>query len=322
MRNIFLSFFVFLFMVTPVFSAQEYGTFVKVVEKASGSFDEVSMAVESGLTKAGWAILNTFDSGVQPGCKFRSRVIVFSSDAYAYALMKNGVKAAFAVALRAGVYEDETGVHVTVVNPASINRTVIHETKLDSFSIGVSNSLVQAISAAVPGNPVKKQTGQLRDTGRIGGMGGGDFLDKIEEVYAAADDSDATFNKVVEGVKKGILGNKKNWKLVYTYGLSPLGPVIFGVTESNMEARAFEIAGDKRASSNLKFPGIDHGAAFPIEVIVYKDGGKVKVVTMDEMYRMKLYFEDAGMWAFMKNMKMPGDIESEVVEMSISQLDK
>ena len=30
------------------------------------------------------------------------------------------------------------------------------------------------------------------------------------------------------------------------------------------------------------------------------------------MYRMKLYFEDAGKWAFMKNMGMPGSIQDEV----------
>jgi hypothetical protein len=42
---------------------------------------------------------------------------------------------------------------------------------------------------------------------------------------------------------------------------------------------------------------------------------------MDEMYRMKMYFEDAGMWAFMKNMKMPGRIEKEIVDVVSSGLD-
>ena len=30
---------------------------------------------------------------------------------------------------------------------------------------------------------------------------------------------------------------------------------------------------------------------------------------------MKVYFEDAGKWAFMKNMGMPGQIEKEIIEM-------
>jgi len=40
------------------------------------------------------------------------------------------------------------------------------------------------------------------------------------------------------------------------------------------------------------------------------------------MYRMKMYFEDAGMWAFMKNMSMPGEIEDEIVKMSVAELNK
>ena len=33
---------------------------------------------------------------------------------------------------------------------------------------------------------------------------------------------------------------------------------------------------------------------------------------LTEMWRMKLYFQDAGNWAFMKNMAMPGDIQKEI----------
>lgn len=236
--------------------------------------------------------------------------------------MENGVKAAFALPLRAGIYEDETGINVAVVNPASINRTIIHETKLNDFSLFTANSIVDVIAEAVSGNVVKKQIGQLRKKGRIGGMGGGDFIGKIEEIHIASDDTGSTLKKVAEDVEKGILNNKKDWQLIYTYDLSTHGAIIFGVAKAKTEGRAFTIGGEKRSSDSYKFPGIDHGAAFPIEIIVYKDKGEVKVVTLDGMYRMKMYFEDAGMWAFMKNMRMPGQIENEIVEMSISGLNR
>ena len=140
-------------------------------------------------------------------------------------------------------------------------------------------------------------------------------MDKIVEIYAAQDNADAVFKSISEKVKKGILGNEKNWKLIYTYDLSAHNAMIFGLTEAKMEGRAFRIAGEKRASDSYKFPGIDHNTAFPIEVIVYKDDNRIKVVTLDGMYRMKVYFEDAGKWAFMKNMGMPGQIEKEIIEM-------
>jgi len=309
-----------LLLVASVGFAAEYGVYVKVVEKAKGSFDEVSGGVESALKSAGWTVLASFNTGVPEGCKFRSRVIVFNSPSYAKSVVATGVKSAFALPLRAGIYEDETGINVAVVNPASINRTLIHETRLNDLSLITINSVVEAIAKTVHGNPVKKQAGEIRSKGKVGGMGGGDFMDKIEEIYTAPDNSDATFRKVVENVKKGIHGNKKNWKLIYTLDLSDMGAVSIGVTEAKTEARAFRIAGDKRASDTNKFPGLDHNSAFPIEVIIYKDSGSIKVAIMDEMYRMKLYFEDAGKWAFMKNMGMPPQIEQEIIEMVKSEL--
>jgi len=33
---------------------------------------------------------------------------------------------------------------------------------------------------------------------------------------------------------------------------------------------------------------------------------------VDAMFRMKMYFEDAGKWAFMKNMGMPGSLADEI----------
>ena len=65
---------------------------------------------------------------------------------------------------------------------------------------------------------------------------------------------------------------------------------------------------------------VDHAAAFPIEVIVYPENGKVEAILLDSMYRMKVYFEDAGKWAFMKNMGMPGVIEDEVIDAVTSGL--
>jgi len=71
-------------------------------------------------------------------------------------------------------------------------------------------------------------------------------------------------------------------------------------------------AGGDDARQSYQCPGLAHAGAYPIEVVVTRDGEKVKVRTVDAMYRMKLFFEDAGKWAFMKNMGMPGSIHDEI----------
>ena len=46
--------------------------------------------------------------------------------------------------------------------------------------------------------------------------------------------------------------------------------------------------------------------------MVRQDGEQVEVHLIDEMFRMKMYFEDAGKVAFAKNMGMPGAIEDAI----------
>ena len=60
------------------------------------------------------------------------------------------------------------------------------------------------------------------------------------------------------------------------------------------------------------YPGITHAAGYPIEIVVVDESDGVKVRLVNIMYRMKMYFEDAGKFAFAKNMGMPGSIQDEL----------
>ena len=90
--------------------------------------------------------------------------------------------------------------------------------------------------------------------------------------------------------------------------------VILGVSGAAMESRAYQIvgAGSDDTRDGYRCPGLAYGPAFPVEVVVLRDSGAVRVTLVDEMYRMKLYFEDAGKMKFAANMGMPGSIEDEI----------
>ena len=49
----------------------------------------------------------------------------------------------------------------------------------------------------------------------------------------------------------------------------------------------------------------------PLEVVLRTTADGTTVELIDAMYRMKKFFEDAGKWAFMKNMTMPGSLADE-----------
>lgn len=264
-------------------------------------------------------MLASFALGVPEGCGFKAHTIVANSSGYAAKVMNQGPRSAFALPVRIGVYEDETGINIAFVNPVSINRTVLGDGVLQELSLASMKALSGLITSSVKGEAVDEQIGQVRSKGRVGGMGGGDFIKKIEEIYSTAYTKEA-LDETAQKVRDGITSNDMGWKLVYTLTLKDNDAVIYGVSRTKTEAKSFEIAGEKRSSKSYRCPGLDHASSFPIEVVVYKEGDAVKAVTLDEMYRMKLYFEDAGNWAFMKNMTMPGRIEGEIVEMSGSKL--
>lgn len=88
---------------------------------------------------------------------------------------------------------------------------------------------------------------------------------------------------------------------------------MIGMTGAPVEAKSFSIvgAGADASRGGMRCPGLAHAGAYPLEVVVAKDAAGVRVRVVDTMYRMKMFFEDAGKWAFMKNMGMPGSIRDE-----------
>jgi hypothetical protein len=220
--------------------------------------------------------------------------------------------------LRVGIFTDESGISLSFVNPASLNRTVLGDNVEKELSAGTMKELSAILASVGKGRVVNLQAGEVRSKGHVGGMGGGAFTDKIEEVYKREDSGNA-FRETSAKVREGITSNTSGWRLIYTLDLGN-DVTVYGVNKTATEAKAFRIAGEKRESNVNSCPGVDHVSAFPIEVVVYKEKGMVRVMLLDEMYRMKVYFEDAGKWAFMKNMGMPGAIEKEITEMVTSKL--
>jgi uncharacterized protein (DUF302 family) len=313
-----LTLVVFFFFVSASF-ADQYGVYVKVIENAKGTFDEVSDKVESALSKARWKVLASFDTGVPEKSVFQSRVIVFSSSEYEKNILSYGAKAAFALPLRVGVYEDSAGIHVVLLNPVSINRTILNgtpaeEKKVTEFSLKTLNSITSIITNSVPGDAVTIQLGEIRSKGKIGGKYGGDFADKIKDAYTSRNASDLNFRKIIEDVHYGIINNRKGWRLIYTLNFPSHGVVMYGITKERMEAKTFSIVRDMQSEKqHNNFPLLFYNTAFPMEVIVYRDEGTVKVVVLDEMYRMKLYFHEIEKWKlFFKYYTIPGQIQEEI----------
>jgi uncharacterized protein (DUF302 family) len=309
--------FIASFSFIPAGSADQYGLYVKIIENAQGSFDEVSAGVESALKGAGWEILASHDTGVPDKCELRSRVIIFSSSRYSNKVFSYGPGAAFALPLRVGIYEDSGGINIAILNPVSINRIIIggnkdEARKVREFSSAALNSITGVITKEIRGNVVNTQMGMIKSKA---GTGGVEFAHAIRQIYASRY-TDANFRKVADDVKFGILNNKDGWRLAYTLDALPEGVVIYGITKKEIETKIFSIPRKKKTKGQYSCATLSSNTAFPIELIVYREGNKTKVVTLDEAYRVKLYFQDIRKWRSIEYIPTFRRIQSEIVKMA------
>ena len=298
---------------------ETHGVYQYVVENAQVSVDEISASLQGAAVAAGWQVLATVDAGVPEGCSYRAHVLVLYMPSYAAEIVGTNRKTGpFAALDRVNIFTDENGTHVSVVNPYSINRTVLmDDTAYEAMTRAHLDALRGMVLSAVDGTPSGRDYGQMRDEGYIGKtmgvVAGGRFEDLIRE---AAWVDEAEYQKVATGVYKGLSETGKKWGMhaVCRVDIPEHNLVVIGTTGTPMDSKSFDLvkAGADETRKDFSCPGSAHAGAYPIEIVVAQEGSAVKVYMVDAMFRMKMYFEDAGKWAFMNNMKMPGSIAKEL----------
>ena len=299
----------------------DHGVYVLLAADLEGSVEHATTRLTESLEALGWEILATHVTGSPEACPFEARVVVVHSPGYASTIEPYGLQAAFGVPLRLVVFEDEDGVHVGAVNLRSLNRTIVDENVPGSAWSPWQERLRTAVQAAFPGVVLERDYGQVRDQGRIdktfGVMAGGPFVEKIKTV-ASVPAAGTSASEVGRRLQAGFASVPGEWEWglapVYFVELPEIDAAVLGVSGAQMEAAAFKIVGKGADASrkNMQCPGLDHAPAFPVELVVVQVGDRIEVQAVDAMFRMKMYFEDAGTVAFARNMGMPGSIADEI----------
>lgn len=298
---------------------REQGVYEYVVRSAEGSPDAVVGAVTEALSGAGWEVVTTVQPGTPSSCDYESRVVLAYRPSYASVVMRANRKTGpFGILDRVNVFQDEDGTHVSVVNQRNVIRTVLmNDTGYQGFVGQHMDRLRTAIAGAVSGTPSSRQYGQMRSRGYIGRtmgvMAGGSFDGKVQDVAVVPGQSLSEVAVRVEA-KLEAPGAKWGTGLSFRLDLPDFGTVLFGTTGTPLDTKSFGIvrAGSDRSRKEYACPGLAHAGAYPIEIVVTEADEGVAIRMVDSMYRMKMYFEDAGKFAFMKNMTMPGSIGDEI----------
>ncbi|MDX2121075.1 MAG: hypothetical protein SF070_08500 [Gemmatimonadota bacterium] len=294
-----------------------YGVYLRLADGPAGSYHAMLEAMPALAERAGMPLLATLPVATG-GCRFQATVFVLQSPAWAGQVTAAGRHGAFAAPIRLAVFEDEAGTHLALANPQSLARTIVGE-DFDGPAGEVVAALTAAVRAGFPGTPVAEPYGQLRDRGLIGKtmgiVAGGPFPSKVEEVARVKATAALNLEALTLAIAEVGRRPTTRWGLRLAYHTPlPDGAELLGFTGAAMEARSFAIvgAGGNPAREGYACAGLDHAPAYPLELLVAREGGDLVVLVTDVMFRMKLYFEDAGTMKFAANMAMPGSIEDEL----------
>lgn len=279
---------------------EAFGVYIALVEDAGVPFEEAKAALEAAFDGAGLTRVSHHDAGCS--CGSPARVYTLVDEPYTEGLLAHGTLSAFAVPVRVAVYEDERGVHVTSVDPRSINRTIVSEDEVDELSAAMVDRLRTLAESAFPGRAGVRSYGQMRDEGLIGKtmgiIAGGPFEGKIVEIARVDIDDPSEVVEIAERIGTGMRDAGSGWKWelepVYSIDLSRHGVAMLGVTGTRRESDAFDIVGTggDETREDLSCPGVDHAAAFPLKLVVVADGDEARVLIVESMFRMKMYFDE------------------------------
>ncbi|NOX66632.1 MAG: hypothetical protein GXO85_12810 [Chlorobi bacterium] len=345
-------------LITVNLYASDHGIYLKTHEKISEGISVVQDAVAKKLTENGFAILYNSDV-ITPDyvreeksehCGFKAKLIVFTSDDFTKMITSKGNKYLIAGFLRVGIYEDQNGVNLNIIDPETITRIVFNDLyendKEDEYNAIVEKakafktSLVKILHEVTFGQQVNILMEPIRDDEDLAESSKDMFMmvgqmtffndeDQFPVIYSANKTNDIS----AQSLSSEFAGNLKDyipteddteyrwtpnpqsdlkWKVISKINSPDGNAVLLGITRPRTEGVSFNIAGMSREDDANMCPGIDHAAAYPVEVLFIEEDGKVNVYTAREMFRMDMYFWDAGMSAFMDHMSMPGILDDSI----------
>ena len=295
------------------------GVFEYVVRNCTQNFDEASTLLEEAIGESQFQLLAKHDQTPPETCEYKTRVFVLLDSEYAKKIISaKPLTAPFGVADKINLFEDEEGVHISIVNPENINRTILmDDTQYNELSNSHRKTLRELITGVLTGEVTEKPYGPIRKKGYIGRtmgvMAGGPFDKKIQNLLLIAN---TDLNDLVDKLKTEFNKKEDKWGtgIIYSVVFEEAGIAVLGVSSPKIESKSFSIvkAGGDKSRKSLSFPGIAHAGAYPIEIVIERKLTVSWIRVLDIMYRMKMYFEDAGKIAFAVNMGMPGSIQREI----------
>jgi len=314
------------------FAADDKTGIFETLLESSLSFSDTTAAIDTAFADSALVLHGAHDVRV-PDDKHQAKVYVLTSPDYQTAAANESVRTVSAQVLRVAVYTqgDEQKTYVNMANPVAhamvfYANSSNYDAMLNAAKAAASQ--IRELVSAVPGEALGEQQEPMRTEKhyrKYKGDGPARMMAKfrtfeksqllIEE--AAASDFDATLEKVTAALAASTVSDASDsvgWETITQIRLRD-DAVYIGLTNPYIEDKMVRINSRFRGDSKSElspYPGVDHVAALPTDVLVLKDGDETLVLHYGQMWRMQLYFWDSGYRAFTANVGVPSAIANSI----------
>lgn len=315
-------------------AAEEFGIF-ELIHQSSVSYEETVAAVAAGLDGSSLTVHAQHQVRV-PDEKQQASVFILTSPAYMESAAGEGARTVSAQVLRVAVYTwgEELQTLVNMTNPeAHAMIFYVDSENYDDLLVAARKAADEIRSAlsGLEGKPVSVDQSPLRTENhynKFKGDGPARMMTKFrrfEKSQRPVSETTADkFQEAVDAVSATVASSEVSdsseatgWEQLVSI---PIGEdaVYIGLTNPYLENKMISINSRFRSdgkTDETPYPGVDHVAALPTEVLVIKEDGETHVLQYGQMWRMQLYFWDSGYRAFTANMGVPSTIFDSIEEL-------
>ena len=315
------------------FAADEIGIFETIYE-SSLSYSETVEAVEAALDSSNFELHGSHDIRL-PDDLQSAMIFVLTSPAYVEAAAAESPRTISAQILRVAVYTwgEEQKTYVNMANPVALAMVFYADSpKYDDLvaAAGSAAADLRGSLTGVPGRalsvaaePVRseKHYNNYKGDGPARVMARFRTWDKsqLEIESDSADNFDAVVERVKAALSAGNVADASEtvgWETITSIRVRD-DAVFLGLTNPYIEDRMVSINSRFRKdgkSDQSPYPGVDHVAALPTDLLIVREGEDTLVLHYGQMWRMQLYFWDSGYRAFTANVGVPGAIANSIEE--------
>jgi hypothetical protein len=226
---------------------------------------------------------------------------------------------------------DEQDTYINMANPVA--HAMVFYTKSPNYDALVAAAEkvageIRAVVSAVPGTAMSEQRKPMRSEKHyraFKGDGPARMMAKFRTFEKSQlriiEDKAENFDAVVEQVTAALSAravsdadDSAGWEQLALIRVRE-DAVYIGVTNPYIEDKMVRINSRFRSDDKSElspYPGVDHVAALPTDILIIKSGSKTLVLHYGQMWRMQLYFWDSGYRAFTANVGMPSTIANSI----------